>query len=287
MFFYNDDYTFNLTQVSFNKLDNKDVDGVKNEQYRLSLKYRVGKNAYRQMIPKVDKTVEDFIATIPEDMGGFSKVLKIHDFVVSSCDYDMVYEYCFIPYGALVYGKALCEGYARSINYICNELGINSVMLVSDPVSGEVYGHAWNKVQIGDNWYILDATNNDWQLEFNSSITRDFIFLADDEFTLAIEKDQEGIEEPKATDYDHSYYEQMGLEFATVKEALAYVKKNLTKQKRPYSFSFVISDDQELKKLEDDFVKTWYLYTGIELKERKDYYLVWWYRNTVHMYFGK
>ncbi|MFP5521686.1 S-layer homology domain-containing protein [Peptococcus simiae] len=62
--------------------------------------------------------------------------------------------------GALVDGKAVCEGYAGAFMLICDQLGIPCVK-----VNGELNGipHTWNSVFIESiqDWLNVDVTNND------------------------------------------------------------------------------------------------------------------------------
>jgi len=55
-------------------------------------------------------------------------------------------------------GSAVCDGYARLFKAICDAMSIKCVYIV-----GYVYGannmkHAWNKVQINGDWYLVDVT---------------------------------------------------------------------------------------------------------------------------------
>lgn len=66
-------------------------------------------------------------------------------------------------YGALVNGKAVCEGYARAFKVVMDELGIECV-LVQGYAQGEGGGleaHMWNYVKLGGFWYGVDVTWND------------------------------------------------------------------------------------------------------------------------------
>jgi hypothetical protein len=245
LFFYNDDYTFNLESVNLTYFA---INGRKSGKWKFDLTYKFGNSVYRQIVQYVDNTTEKFLATIPEDTGGFTKVLRIHDFIVESCDYDIDSKYCGTAYGALIDGKALCEGYARAFNYICFEAGISSVMSYSDPKSGEVYGHAWNKVKIGKNWYVVDATNNDNSPNYQKA-GHDFLFLSDIEYTIATAIDEKSITEPKATDNTRSYYEQTGRQVKTASEAGKYIKSKVTKDATlPMTLEFEIISDKEYDK---------------------------------------
>ncbi len=67
-------------------------------------------------------------------------------------------------YGALVDGKAVCEGYARAFQLLCNKANIDCVLLSGTTDSAN---HAWNGVKIGGDWYQIDVTWNDTDGENN------------------------------------------------------------------------------------------------------------------------
>lgn len=61
----------------------------------------------------------------------------------------------YSAYGALVNGEAVCEGYARAFQLLCNRVSIPCKLVVGES-QGE--GHMWNLVQIENNWYHMDPT---------------------------------------------------------------------------------------------------------------------------------
>lgn len=64
----------------------------------------------------------------------------------------------YSAYGALVNGRALCEGYARAFQLLCKRLNIESV-LVSGTSKG--IGHLWNMVKTEYGWSHVDVTWDD------------------------------------------------------------------------------------------------------------------------------
>lgn len=59
------------------------------------------------------------------------------------------------PYSALVEGVTVCAGYAKSFKLLCDAYNIPCAI-----VTGQSHGenHAWNYVQVGDDWYAIDCT---------------------------------------------------------------------------------------------------------------------------------
>lgn len=64
------------------------------------------------------------------------------------------------PYGALVLGEAVCEGYAKAYKAVLDEMGVPCVLvngyLLSD--EGSYEPHLWTDVKIDGAWYMVDPT---------------------------------------------------------------------------------------------------------------------------------
>ena len=116
---------------------------------------------------ELDEMVEWILSQIilPE-MSEYDKVKAVHDYVVNNSEYlNIIYsfdEHIFTAYGALVNGKAGCQGYAEAVALLLNRAGVQAFV-----VSGEAYSynswdnHAWNIVRIDGRYYHLDAAFDD------------------------------------------------------------------------------------------------------------------------------
>ena len=113
----------------------------------------------------------------------FEREEYINNYIIDNCKYDDAAAQTENiegnendAYGALVDGKAVCEGYARTFQLLCNKADIDCVM-----VSGTVdnTNHAWNCVKIGGEWYQIDVTWNDTDGE-NNYAENDYFNLTDD-----------------------------------------------------------------------------------------------------------
>lgn len=95
----------------------------------------------------------------------YRDILKIHDYLVESIDYDKNYSSigCYSIYGALVDKKCVCEGYAKALKYLLNEANIPSVIVQGSAknMSGKTEDHAWNIVCLDNKWYYIDVTWDD------------------------------------------------------------------------------------------------------------------------------
>lgn len=95
----------------------------------------------------------------------YQDIRMVHDYLVDSIEYDSSISLSNIYniYGALVNGKAVCEGYARSFKYLMDELGISCVLVIGTGTNseGETEDHAWNYVEVDGSWYAVDTTWDD------------------------------------------------------------------------------------------------------------------------------
>ena len=107
--------------------------------------------------------------TISSDMEKWEKALAIHDWMTHNLEYDpdglsndpnvKVDPDSSIPYGPLVNGKAICEGYSTTYDLFMKMLGIDCVVVKGE--ANDEY-HNWNKVKLDDgNWYCVDVTWDD------------------------------------------------------------------------------------------------------------------------------
>lgn len=92
------------------------------------------------------------------------KIKIVHDYLVDNTEYDLeAGENIYNVYGTLINKKSVCEGYARSFKYIMDDLNIPCIIAcgIGKNSSGNAESHAWNYVQIDDQWYAIDVTWDD------------------------------------------------------------------------------------------------------------------------------
>ncbi len=99
-----------------------------------------------------------------------AKVEAIYEWLIRNVIYDNNHKYrregdttlWQEPYNVVVLKKAVCMGYAKTFREMCRLIGIKAVVVEGKPKNPSGFvereGHAWNAVQLNDNWYLLDAT---------------------------------------------------------------------------------------------------------------------------------
>lgn len=115
---------------------------------------------------EVNNKVASIVNKIRKEKKSDYAILKdVHDYILNAATYaDAALEnpqnhtYAFSPYGALIKGKCVCQGYALAFYRICKELGYNVRFVSSDPQRG---CHAWNLIELDGKFYFVDCTWDD------------------------------------------------------------------------------------------------------------------------------
>ena len=98
------------------------------------------------------------------------RIKAVHDWLVVNTAYDYdnyvlrnIPECSYGMEGAVLYGKAVCQGYAEAFSYYMDVLGMENEMVTGTANNGNGLwiGHAWNKVKLDGNWYFIDVTWDD------------------------------------------------------------------------------------------------------------------------------
>jgi len=106
--------------------------------------------------------VEEVLHGITPEMSEFDRQLLVHDRLAARVTYDGSLPNAHDAYGALIDGKAVCQGYAEAFQYLLRRVGIQSFIVTGVGVNadGEI-PHAWNLVRIDNKYYHTDLTWDD------------------------------------------------------------------------------------------------------------------------------
>lgn len=131
-------------------------------------------------------------------MTTLEKVVAAHDWIVLNCQYDpyianggpyitaggVTYgenDNVYTSYGVFVDGNAVCQGYALAFKVLLDRAGVPCCYVTSDTMH-----HAWNMVQLDENWYHVDVTWGDpvhiGTGDIAGHVDRDFFIKSDAEF---------------------------------------------------------------------------------------------------------
>lgn len=119
--------------------------------------YLVSKEVKEIMQDTLNKKVEEILGSVPHG-DEFDIQTYLDEYLCQNIEYAEDADFANTVYGALVRGKALCEGYAKSYKLLCNELGIKCDLTVG---IGENEPHMWNTVFTDGEYAYTDVTWND------------------------------------------------------------------------------------------------------------------------------
>ncbi len=128
---------------------------------------------------RIDQEVPKYLEGIDDSMSAYDVAIRIHARVIAAVDYDTIalnkqkqeggpaedkIDYLRTICGVFLNGTAVCEGYARAMQYLLQKCGIETAEAVGyiRKENGEPDGaHAWNMVKIDGDYYYLDTTWDD------------------------------------------------------------------------------------------------------------------------------
>lgn len=112
---------------------------------------------YAEKLINVVKKV-DSVTEVTRDVP--SVAVSVHDYLASTIIYDLNATLCHTAVGALLQGRAVCDGIAAATSLMLNHAGIKcETMSGKFRGSSEVW-HAWNRVFCKDGTMHMDVTND-------------------------------------------------------------------------------------------------------------------------------
>lgn len=119
---------------------------------------------FNYLVDNLDGAKSEFQAGAESILSGagnlgsdYEKEVYVHNALLDRITYDMGAPLNQSAYSALVGGRTVCAGYARSFQYLMTELGIPCYYCTG--YAGE--SHAWNIVRLDGEYYNADATWDD------------------------------------------------------------------------------------------------------------------------------
>lgn len=124
------------------------------QRFPVEFTYRFSCEEMSNMNRAAEAAANEIMNGVTPEMSVYDTLKYFHDYLITHCESDSEDIYANTIYGALVRGKALCEGYAKSFSYLCNKAGIENIIVTGSTDTA----HMWNMVKIDGNWYHIDVT---------------------------------------------------------------------------------------------------------------------------------
>lgn len=152
-----------------------------NGEAYLEVAYTSTRTKILTQVQEVKAKVNTMIQSlIKEDMSDLEKEIAIHNALILNTAYDeegynsgKIDPDSYTIYGTLIKGKAVCDGYSKTFQYILNQIGIPCIRIISET-------HAWNIVNIDGNNYHVDLTWDDPSPDIKNYISYECFNQTDD-----------------------------------------------------------------------------------------------------------
>lgn len=111
-------------------------------------------NIKSQFESKANEIINKYIKS---EMSDLEKEVVIHNYLVNNIVYDESdVNTAHNAYGALIKGRAVCDGYSKAFKYFMDRFGIENGLVLSYEMA-----HAWNYIKIDGVTYFVDITWDD------------------------------------------------------------------------------------------------------------------------------
>ena len=111
-----------------------------------------------------EQAVTRFLSRLTPGMSEYEMEKALHDMLAANVEYVSATN-AHNAYGALVEGKSVCEGYAESLQYLLQRVGIQAIEVfgygITNKQTGTGENHAWNIVRLDGQYYLTDLTWDD------------------------------------------------------------------------------------------------------------------------------
>jgi len=126
---------------------------------------------------EVDKAVADILKELDlENKTDYERIVAVHDYICDNTEYETASDGEHIrrtAYGALIDGKAVCQGYSLALYRLLLEAGIDNRIIFGQGIetAGASGSHTWNIVKLYGKYYYIDPTWDD------ASLSRDYFLV--------------------------------------------------------------------------------------------------------------
>ncbi|MDO5146429.1 MAG: transglutaminase domain-containing protein [Eubacteriales bacterium] len=201
---------------------------------------------------RLKEVCESILPQLEEADSDYKKEKKIHDYLVRKVAYgypegrEEKDSTGYTAYGALVEGKAVCNGYAQAMKLLCDISGVECEM-ISGRADGE--NHAWNLVRLEGALYHVDVTWDDPEPDDPDRILYSYFNLDDAQMGLSHQWEKSFYEKAEGKKYQYYYKNDLYCESI---EELSKKCEQIFESDTPERFQVLVGDYEEEKYTEQN-----------------------------------
>lgn len=195
----------------------------------VSLYYKYDNKEAKEIQAKIDAKTNQILSSFPANASTVDKLKVIHDHIALNCDFTKSGNNVTNIYGGLIDGFVQCEGYAKTMGYLCDKAGIDNMLVPGADKDG--FSHAWTVVKVNNEWYNMDVTWDDPMNKPDKTYVRYNYFLVTDAEIINKSHfpDTSYFTAPKCTATAANYQRTYGLYAESVDQAKKILASELKK----------------------------------------------------------
>lgn len=246
------------------------------------LRYGASEEEVAMLNERMEAVIPKFLEGIDDTMSAYDVAVRIHARVIEHTDYDKValaaekaaggpekdtIDYLRTICGVFLNGKAVCQGYARAVQYLLQRCGVECAECAGHtvPKPGKKPGaHSWNIIKMDGEYYYSDTTWDDSsdtiQTVKNTDVGYDFFGVTTEEISRSRNFDLCPVEMPDCTATKCNYYVHNGLAFESYDKAVMRELASKAAERKEAFFAFKCLNEQLFRQMDEERTASGSLY---------------------------
>ena len=189
----------------------KAVSGDESGHMIFSPAYSMSKDDVARTKSRIDEYVSGCFLNLP-DGDDYERIRYLYEYLICHTEYDLQAPENQNICSVFLYGRSVCQGYAKAFQYLCTKAGVEA-SFVTGRIRESGYGHAWNLVNSNGAYYYVDATWGDVSYTMDGGnvpggpeVNYEYLCVTTEQITRTHEIDLSVVNMPECTASDDNYF---------------------------------------------------------------------------------